>query len=101
MSLETFLIFAGLTWVGFAVGCLAIESFAKRKESQALRIVALAAWRVGRSLNPMDADTRHRETVIRAVQLGRIEGLDIATMLGGQIALDAAAWWAINTGEER
>lgn len=99
--MSTLLTTAALVWVGFAIVCASAELYERRRESKALRIVRLAAWRVGLQAKTADIETRHHETVTRAVQLGLLDGIDIAHALGGKTQLDAAAWWALTSGEEQ
>lgn len=98
--MSTLLTTAALGWVGFAIVFASAELYARRRESIALRIVRLAAWRVGLQSKATDMEARHRETVKYAVQLGLIDGIDIAHALGGKTQLDAAAWWALTSGDE-
>lgn len=99
--MTTLLTTAALVWIGFAIVCASAELYERRRESKALRIVRLAAWRVGLQATTTNMETRHRETVKYAVQLGLLDGIDIAHALGGNTQLDAAAWWALTSGGER
>lgn len=99
--MSTLLITGGLLWLGFAIVSIAMEVRERRRENTALRIVRLAAWRVGLQATTADMGTRHRDTVKHAVQLGLIDGIDIAYALGGKTQLDAAAWWALTSGDEQ
>lgn len=98
--MTTLLTTAALLWLGFAIVCASAELYERRRESKALRIVRLAAWRVGLQAKTADMETRHSETVKHAVQLGLIDGIDIAHALGGKTQLEAAAWWALTSGDE-
>ena len=99
--MTTLLTTAALVWLNFTIIYTSAELYERRRESKALRTVRLAAWRVGLQTTATDMETRHRETVQRAVQLGLLDGIDIAHALGGKTQLDAAAWWALTSGEEQ